>query len=361
MSKFGGIKKNFFPNLTVRLRITLACGIFLNLSLLCLILVTYITVSRQYGFNHFSSPLFIGYIVITILIVFLFSLFLWNVLGKALKPLEQIISVAKLASEGNLRCRIGAVELDSDLYELSEAFDKMLDKLELSFNSYRRFAANASHELRTPLAINQTLLEVALDNKEISKAELLKNLERVYEINSKNIKIVESLLQFASLSQKVMNKSSVNLATLVKKCVSYLEEKLVAQNISCDISKVTPESYVFGDRILLNQLVNNLLLNAIRYNKFAGYINVEIKDVGKKIILVITNSGNFVEKAKLSSLTEPFFRATLRTAEDKQPCGFGLGLALVENIVESHGGELWIEQNPLGGLIVAFSLEKNKP
>ncbi len=296
------------------------------------------------------------FIAMILLITALGSLASWIIAGRMLNPLKTINNAAKRAATGSLDHRIALAGPHDEIRDLSDTFDDMLGKLERSFQAHERFSANASHELRTPLATNQTLLEVALADPEVDRESLLTTARRVQETNRQNISLIESLLDLTVIDDAEIEHEKVVLAPLVTNALKDLSSELDEIEVEVLASDIDEECWMRGDPVLLQRLVFNLLQNAVRHNTQGGNLSVSLsRHEGDAQILVI-NDGDVIDPDIVSSLTEPFFRGRGRVAASGKRRGFGLGLALVANIVELHQGTLELKANPGGGLSARVAL-----
>lgn len=268
----------------------------------------------------------------------------WILAGRMLRPLQEITAAARLAATGSLDHRIGLTGTKDEFTDLSDTFDAMLDKLQQSFEQYRRFAGNASHELRTPHSVMKTMLEVAIADPEHQDVREL--ARRLQETNQRGIDIVEALLALASLDNRSIELDPVDLATITRQAVNELQPEATEAGVTI-VTDLT-ESVVLGNEVLVHQLVANLVQNAVRHNVGpGGTVSVTVRD-GR---LIVSNTGAVLGPAQVQTLTEPFAKAGGRHVS-----GHGLGLALVAGIVETHHGTLALTPNPTGGLTVTVTL-----
>ena len=138
----------------------------------------------------------------------------WFLAGRMLRPLQEITPPARRAANGWLDHRIGLTGIKDEFTDLSDTFDEMLDRLQRSFDQYRRFAANASHELRTPHAVMKTMLEVAIADPEHQDVREL--TRRLHETNQRGIDLVEALLTLAASNNRVIELYPLDLATTAR-------------------------------------------------------------------------------------------------------------------------------------------------
>ncbi|MFG1815742.1 sensor histidine kinase [Kribbella sp. NPDC049174] len=266
----------------------------------------------------------------------------WVLAGRMLRPLQEITAAARKAASGSLDHRIGLTGIRDEFTDLSDTFDAMLDRLQASFEQYRRFAANASHELRTPHAVMKTMLDVA--QADLEHQDVPELVKRLAETNQRGIDIVEALLSLAALNNRTVELDPVDLAAITRQALPVLESEASAAGVAvrCELS----ESVVEGNDVLLHQVVTNLVQNGIRHNvDSGGSVSITVGP-GR---LVVHNTGSVLDPAQVATLVEPF-------AKDRYGAGHGLGLALVARIVESHHGRLELTPNPSGGLTATVTL-----
>ena len=265
----------------------------------------------------------------------------WILAGRMLKPLQEITAAARRAASGSLDHRIGLTGIRDEFTDLSDTFDEMLDRLQASFEQYRRFAANASHELRTPHAVMKTMLDVAQADPEHQDVPQL--VKRLAETNQRGIDIVETLLSLTALDNREVEVDPVDLAAVVRSAWPALSAE--AAEAGATLSSELTESVVEGNDVLLHQVVTNLVQNAIRHG--GGTVSVRVSGG----CLVVRNDGGILDAARVRTFVEPF-------AKDRYGAGHGLGLALVRRIVEVHRGRLELAPNPDGGLTATVVLRE---
>jgi two-component system sensor histidine kinase VanS len=263
----------------------------------------------------------------------------WFLAGRMLKPLQEITAAARKAASGSLDHRIGLTGIRDEFTDLSDTFDAMLERLQASFEQYRRFAANASHELRTPHAVMKTMLEVAVADP--SHQDVPELMKRLAETNQRGIDIVEALLSLTALENRSVELDAVDLAAVVRSASPALSSEASAAGVelTCDLG----ESVVEGNEVLLHQVVTNLVQNGIRHG--GGAVGITVAGG----CLVVRNSGVVLDPQQVRTFVEPF-------AKNRYGTGHGLGLALVSRIVETHHGQLELLADPAGGLTATVTL-----
>ncbi|MFC2360805.1 MAG: ATP-binding protein [Actinomyces dentalis] len=277
----------------------------------------------------------------------------WVVAGRMLAPLSTMNEAAKQAASGDLSRRLSLTGPRDEIRDLADTYDHMLDSLETSLGTYRRFAANASHELRTPLATAQTMIDVTLADPAASAEQLRSLAERLRETNRANVETVDALLDLAEAQSGDLYREQVDLGEVVASALSQLVPEAGAREV--DLPE-PPDALVVveGDPVLLRQAVSNLLRNAVRHNVPGGAVEMSLTRAGGRVRLRLSNGGPVVPAERLESLREPFVRGSGRGRT--RDAGHGLGLAIVSAVAEAHDGALELSANPSGGLTAVLDL-----
>jgi two-component system sensor histidine kinase VanS len=274
----------------------------------------------------------------------------WILAGRMLAPLARIADATRTATSGSLSHRIRLRGRDDEFRELADAFDSMLERLEAHVTEQRRFAANASHELRTPLAITQTLLDVAHNDPNHDNAELV---DRLRAVNTRAIDLTEALLLLSRTDQRSFAREPVDLSLMVEEAAEALLPLAEKRGVTVETSgDVTP---TVGSRALLLQMTANLVHNAIVHNlPERGSVWVTTSVQPESVTLTVENTGEMLAPQLVLTLVEPFLRGTKRVRTDQ--VGAGLGLAIVNSIVQAHDGSLSLTPRAAGGLCVTVQL-----
>ncbi|MEV5833465.1 ATP-binding protein [Nocardia sp. NPDC052112] len=283
----------------------------------------------------------------------------WLLAGRALRPLQRITATARRVADRSLHERIALTGPDDEIKDLADTFDAMLERLDRAFDGQRRFVANASHELRTPLTINRTLIEVALDDPDAPESTRRLGAT-LLEVNSRHERLIDGLLVLASSEQRLIERTRVDLAEVVRRVVTVAGD--AADRAGIEIRTDIEAAPVSGDPVLLERLAQNLVDNAIRYNiSVNGWVAIRSASSGGNAQLVVENTGPAVPAFEVDSLFEPFRRlaAGERVAESAHAPnsqGAGLGLSIVRSVAHAHGGEVRASVRPEGGLTVTVTI-----
>jgi signal transduction histidine kinase len=301
----------------------------------------------QFNGGHFA----VGAALVTLVAVCVAVAVAWWVAGRFLRPLRQMNASAQEISATNLHRRLGVAGPDDELTELGRTLDELFGRLEGSFESQRRFVANASHELRTPLAGQRTLLQVALADPDASAESLRLACEEVLGLGERQERLVDALLTLASSEQGIEYREPLDLAEVVEGVVASRRE--AAARVGVVLQVLLPPPPASGDVSLIESLVGNLLDNALQYNVPGGTVEVATSRSGGESRVAISNSGPVVAAADVDRL----FRAFQRLGADRtsRAGGHGLGLAIVKAIADAHGAVVTAVPRPGGGLQVMVS------
>jgi signal transduction histidine kinase len=226
----------------------------------------------------------------------------------------------------------------------------MLSRLDAAFEGQRQFVANASHELKTPLAINRTLLEVAM-NRPNAPAGLHELGATLLEVNARHEKVVDGLLTLARSERTISHPVVVDLAEVAAGTVDVVRDE--SDRIGLTVTLDTNPALVTGDPVLLEQMVQNLVQNAVRHNTSGGWVRVTADRVGNTARLVVTNTGATLSATAIPALFEPFHRVTNRVGSTR---GNGLGLSIVRSVVRAHSGNIVATPRDGGGMSVEVTL-----
>jgi two-component system OmpR family sensor kinase len=291
-----------------------------------------------------SAGLFLGSIVLLVTA----SSFVgsWWLGGQAVRAVGKITAQAEDIGAETLGRRITEYEGTVEYESLVHVLNTMLDRLDMSFESQRRFTADASHELRSPLTALRGELELAL-RRDRSSDEYRRVIESSLEEAKRLSQLTEDLLTLARSDADAIRLQRVefDLGERVRDTVDRSRKKADAKAI--DLS-VTSEGDVAAnaDPELLDRLVWNLLDNAIKFTKPGGAVGVRIASEGDEVHLAVDDTGPGVPRELRRSIFERFSRADAAHASHE---GTGLGLAISKTIVEAHGGSISVANRPEGG------------
>jgi two-component system, OmpR family, sensor kinase len=268
--------------------------------------------------------------------------------ARTASPLRRMAATAEEVRSGDLTPRLREEPAAApELRALITGFNRMLDRLDLAFSRQRRFVSDASHELRTPLTAIRGQLEVLAGSPDASAEEV----QRVKTVALAEVRrmeaMVEELLALAQLDERSeMEVSQVDLASL-------LRELAGADASGVELGELAG-GQVVGSPDLIARVVRNLLANARRHARDPGRVVLSAAAGDGRVTVAVDDDGPGVPPAERERVFERFHRAD--PARGRDSGGSGLGLAISREIVEAHGGRIWVEDSPLGGARVAFEL-----
>ncbi len=277
---------------------------------------------------------------------------------RSLSPVALMSDQAEHIGATNLQDRLAVKNTSDELGRLASSFNRLLDRLEESFQLQRRFVADASHELRTPVAILSGEAEVALSKPDRTPEEYRESLEILHKESLRLKTIVEDLftLTRADIGQLPLSKSDFYLDELVADCVRTCRTLAQAKQIAlhCNAAAELP---VHADEAFLRRMFLNLLDNAIKYTPAGGSVTISSELREGRYIVTVSDTGPGIPAELRDRVFERFFRAEkARTSSDAANGGAGLGLAICRWIAEAHRGSLELTRSGPAGSTFTFSM-----
>lgn len=269
----------------------------------------------------------------------------WVVAGRVLAPIDRITAVARDIQATDLSRRIDLHGPDDELRRLAGTFDGMLARLDAAFASQRRFVQDASHELRNPLAVIRTNLDVALADPDASADDLRATAEVARRATERMAVLVEDLLAHATDEARPDRRRPLDLADAVVGPV-VAEHVAAAESAGVDlVVDVGPGLVVVGDAASLRRALANLLANALAVAPDGSVVRVEGGAEPGEVALTVADEGPGIAPEHHAAVFQRFWRG----ADAATGSGAGLGLAIVRQIVEGHGGRVELASAPGAG------------
>ncbi len=288
----------------------------------------------------------------------LLSLLLAGLLAEQLlRPLRALTQAAIRLGRGDLKQRVQVKGTD-ELAELARTFNNMALSLEEAEERRRAMTADIAHELRTPLAVQRAGIEALQDGIYPLTPE---NLQPVLEQNLLLARLVEDLrtLALADSGELPLEKVKVDFSALVRKVVAQFEPQAAIREISLVLDPSPPPQDDFWAEIdpgRVEQIINNVLTNALRYTPQGGHIYLRLKAAKDTISLQVQDSGPGIPEEALGHIFERFYRAD--KARSRSDGGSGLGLAIASQLARVHRGNLTAENHPQGGACFTLTLPR---
>jgi heavy metal sensor kinase len=275
----------------------------------------------------------------------------------SLAPLDQMAIRAQKITSRSLHERMPVSDTKDELQQLSLSLNRMIERLEESFHHISRFSADASHELRTPLTIMRGELETVVQNPGV-EAEVREALGIVLEETVRLSKIVEQLLVMSRLDagEAFVEVSRFDFAEMVRTTVEHMRLLAEEKTLAMKVEAPAPVP-VEGDRSRLQQVVVNLVDNAIKYTPEGGSVNVDVRAEADKAVLNVTDTGIGISQEAQAHIFERFYRTD--KARSRQMGGTGLGLSIVKSIGAAHGGCVSVQSTEGRGSTFRFEIPRS--
>ena len=276
-------------------------------------------------------PLLVGFV----------GLISWLIIGKSLKPVEAIRREVVAIAHATLDRRIPNPPMHDELGRLVQTMNEMLDRLEKAAKTQRQFVSDASHELKSPLASMRTQLEVALAHPD--RAQWQDVTAKVLEENLRMQQLINELLELARMDEQDPDVYIGEQQILDLDDIVFSEVKMIqARRIRTD---GVSAGRVRGNPGQLRQMLRNLLENAARYAREEIRIGLETGE--EHVILVIEDDGPGIPPQERERVFDRFAR--VEESRSRSVGGTGLGLALVQGIIQRHGGRITLGRAGIGG------------
>ena len=261
----------------------------------------------------------------------------WIVSGRMLRPLGEISNTVREIQASDLKQRIDLGGPNDELRQLADTFDDMLGRLDEAFEGQRQFIHEASHELRNPLAVIRTNLEVTLSDPDANAEDLRHTAEVVERSSERMARLVDDLLVYARKGTLSLERDPVDVALLIDEAAEEFNASAVAAGVHL-VHHAPAGLWVIGDRLALRQALGNLLANAIRYSPEGTTVRLRGGLDGPWVWMAVEDQGPGIDPENQDRVFQRFWRGNPK--EGREQGRSGLGLTIVRQIAEAHGGEV---------------------
>ena len=284
---------------------------------------------------------------ITAVVTVLSGILAYFVSGHALKPLHSFASQVERVQMNNL----ADMRIDEDALpefkQLSQSFNQMLERLNDAFAAQRQFTGNAAHELRTPLALLQAQLELFSAEHPDMQPETAEFLSLLREQTERLTRLTKTLLEMSNLRQVARNER-IRLAPMIEEIFT----DLAPLSDKCGVTLTAEgDGIMTGSDALIYRLIFNLTENAVKYNRPGGSVQVSVAQEPEKLLIRVSDNGCGIPEEYQQSIFQPFFRVD--KSRSREYGGAGLGLSLVWEIADIHGGSVRVEESSKNGTVIA--------
>ncbi|GIS99108.1 MAG: sensor protein CutS [Acidimicrobiales bacterium] len=286
---------------------------------------------RAYSFTALAG-LFLGSLLVG-----------WYVAGLVLRPIGRISAVAREITATDLSRRIDLGGPSDELRDLADTFDEMLGRLDESFEGQRRFVAEASHELRNPLAVLRTNLDVVMADPEAGPEDFRAAGVVALRAAERMSVLVDDLLLYAHHERPDAAREPLDLAVVVAETVEDFGAAAGRSGVGLELVQRTGLA-VLADAAAVRRAVANLLSNAIRVSDHGGSIQVSTGGDDDLVWVSVVDDGPGITAEHLDHVFQRFWRGD--RSSTREVGRSGLGLAIVRQIAEGHGGRATVRSTP---------------
>ena len=287
---------------------------------------------------------------ITAAVTLLSGILAYFVSGRALKPLRSFASQVEQVQLNNLADMRIDEDVIPEFQQLSRSFNQMLERLNNAFAAQRQFTGNAAHELRTPLALMQAQLELFSAEHPDVRPEIAEFLALLREQTERLTRLTKTLLEMSNLRQVARNER-IQLAPMIEEIFTDLAPLVEKRGITLEADG---DGVMTGSDALIYRLIFNLTENAVKYNRPGGSVRVCVTQETEKLLIRVSDTGCGIPEKYQQSIFQPFFRVD--KSRSREYGGAGLGLSLVWEIADLHGGSVWVEESSDKGTTIAVEL-----
>lgn len=268
--------------------------------------------------------------------------------ARTASPLRRFAATAAEVDAGDLSPRLESSPASAaELRTLAEAFNHMLDRLDLAFARQRQFVSDASHELRSPMTAIRGQIEVLARNDSPSPEEI-RRVEAMTMAEMRRVeRLLDDLLALARLDEETEpSMDDIEAAPFLRGLAAANHEHMEIGELASGTVRIDPD--------LIAQVIRNLLSNAHRHTGPDGRVSLSATAEGTVLTVMVDDDGPGVPGEERERVFDRFHRS--ESSRDRASGGSGLGLGIARSIVEMHGGRIWVEDSPLGGARVCFEL-----
>jgi len=276
---------------------------------------------------------------------------LWQIVGVALKPLQDVTDQLRQQDLKDLKI-IDVDGVPAEISPLVAALDQMITDLDAAYARERRFVSDASHELRNPLA--SLLINVDNAIEESRDTESIESLQSMKTSIKQLAHLVAQLLELSHFENPLVSREfeRVDLYQICGRVVSSFEAPAAAKEQEIELLPTDDQCEIEGIDSLLTSLVSNLVDNAIKYSTDGCKIQVRCFKDGKSLVLAVEDSGAGLDPGEHEKVLGRFYRAA-----DTNTRGAGLGLSIVKSIAQIHSAQIELGESDLGGLAIRIRFE----
>lgn len=327
---------------------------------------TIVLLNSSGSFANFARTFFpILFISLLIVLIITNVLLSYYVSRSILKPVNKLSAAAANIKKGNFSFHLASKGKD-ELSQLVRSFDDMRAQLKESQELRERYErnrkeliANISHDLKTPITSILGYVEGIQDGVANTKEKHNQYLETIHGKATYMNRLIEELALYSKLDAKRLpfHFETVDMYAFVKDYLEEIEDELAEKGVQLSLATNDLHAKVRIDRDKLIRVLENIIYNSVKYmDEPSCRITISFINQGKFVEVMVSDNGPGVAKEELKQIFNRFYR----TDPSRNTGGSGLGLAIANQIIEAHGGSIWAENLPDGGLSIHFTLKKSE-
>ncbi|MCR5654113.1 MAG: HAMP domain-containing protein [Lachnospiraceae bacterium] len=320
----------------------------------------YVIIHQSYSDLRSRSDKYLSITYITLIVLLFLSLIILLFFTEVFYiPLRKIITATEQYAAGNYHYEF-SVDSQDEMGYLSATLNYMAGEIAASEDTQKKFVANVSHDFRSPLTSIRGYLEAMLDGT-IPPELHEKYLRIVLNETDRLTKLTNSLLTLNNLNTKgmVLEMSDFDMNRIIRDTVATFEGTCRKKQISIDLILIGESLYVHGDMSKIQQVLYNLLDNAIKFSGANSTITIETREKNNKLFVSVKDQGIGIPKDSINQIFDRFYKTDLSRGKDKK--GTGLGLSITKEIIHSHGENINVVSTEGVGTEFTFSLQETDP
>ena len=304
------------------------------------------TVYRRACHGHRSHFCMYNWLI-TGTVIIISGLVVFFVSRRSLEPLKRFsgqLGEIRMENIADMRIKEDNV---AEFALLSRSLNDMLDRISHAFEAQHQFTANAAHELRTPLSLMQSQMDLYVEENQDVSEKTAETIAMIREQTERLSDMVRILLDMSEL-QTVPCSDTISLGPMIEEVIADLSSMAEEENITLEQSGESAD--IKGSDILIYRVFFNLVENAIKYNKKGGKVSVETSLHAGKVRIYISDTGYGIPDEFRNNIFQPFFR--IDKSQNRSLGGVGLGLSLVWEIINLHGGKVEVMESSERGTVI---------
>lgn len=293
--------------------------------------------------TEFMSQMLEMFLSSSFLVLIIAFILIYFITSQMVRPLKQMLSATHSFSKGDFTVRV-PVEGYDELGQLAMAFNNMASTLATTESSRRSFVANVSHELKTPMTTIGGFVDGILDGT-VPEEKRDQYLQIVSAEVKRLSRLVRSMLDTTRIEAGEMEVKPTwfDISELNRQTIFSFEQRIEEKRLMIE-GLETDHILVYADRDLMNQVIYNLVENAVKFVNEQGVISFDYRETGSRTYVIVRNTGEGLENDEIPRLFDRFYKSDRSRSLNKN--GVGLGLHIVKSIINYHHGEVVVRSKP---------------